>query len=120
VLPGAGSTVALLSWLHRSDPEAWAAATRFTLPVGYLLERLGGDPAVGSHDAVGTAVLDRRSGERWCTELLAVVDGGRDWRTALPVVVTTATAVGLVSEEAAAALGIPAGLPLHAGAAGLG
>ena len=65
LLPTAGSTVALLSWLHRSAPEAWAAATRFTLPAGFLLEGLGGDAAVSTHDAVGTAVLDHHSGERW-------------------------------------------------------
>lgn len=120
LLPTAGSTVALLSWLHRSAPEAWEAATRFTLPAGYLLERLGGHPAVGALDAVGTAVLDRRSDERWCTDLLAVVDGERDWVAALPAIAVTATAVGQVSEAAAAELDIPAGLPLHAGAAGLG
>ena len=79
VLPTAGSTVALLSWLHRCAPEAWSAATRFTLPAGYLLECLGGDAAVSSIDAVGTAVLDLHTGERWRTDLLAVVDGDRDW-----------------------------------------
>lgn len=120
LLPTAGTTVALLSWLHRCAPEAWAAATRFTLPAGYLLERLGGDPAVSGHDAVGTAVLDLHSGERWRTDLLSVVDGDRDWAAALPTVVLTAAAAGQISEAAAEELGIPAGLPLHAGGAGLG
>ena len=120
VLPTAGSTVALLSWLHRCAPEAWSAATRFTLPAGYLLERLGGEAAVGSADAVGTAVLDLHTGEKWRADLLAVVDGDRDWLLALPRVAPTADAVGLVSPTAASELGIPAGLPLHVGRAGLG
>jgi sugar (pentulose or hexulose) kinase len=120
VLPTAGSTVALLSWFHRSAPEAWAAATRFTLPAGYLLERLGGDAAVSSADAVGTAVLDLHTGDQWRTDLLAVVDVERDWVTALPTVALTAAAVGQVSHPAGAELGIPAGLPLHVGRAGLG
>jgi len=117
--PTAGSTVALLSWLHRSAPDAWAAAHRFTLPAGWLLERLGGDPTVGIHDAVGTAVLDHHSGERWRTELLAVVDGERDWLAALPRVVDAATPAGSLSASAAAELGLPAGLPLHVGGPGL-
>ena len=120
VLPTAGSTVALLSWLHRCAPDAWATAARFTTPAGFLLERLGGEPALSSHDAVGTAVLDHHSGQRWRTELLAVVDGDRDWPKALPVIALTATPVGQVSPTAAAELGIPAGLPLHVGNAGLG
>lgn len=119
VLPTAGSTVSLLSWLHRSAPEAWASSARFTLPAGWLLERLGGDRALGSHDAVGTAVLDLHSGERWRTELLAVVDGDRDWTSALPVVATAARAVGTLAPTAATELGLPAGLPLHVGGPGL-
>ncbi len=115
VLPTAGSTVALLSWLHRSAPDAWASATRFTLPAGWLVERLGGEPALGIHDAVGTAVLDHHTGERWRTDLLAVVDGDRDWVAALPRIVPAARPVGLVSPAAADELGIPARVPLHVG-----
>ncbi len=120
VLPTAGSTVALLSWLHRCAPDAWSAATRFTLPAGYLLECLGGDASVSSIDAVGTAVLDLHTAETWRTDLLAVVDGDRDWTAALPRVVPTAASVGALSPAAASELGIPAGLPLHVGRAGLG
>lgn len=116
LLPTAGSTVALLSWLHRSDGAAWDRATRFTTPAGWLLEQLGADePSVGPRDAVGTAVLDRRSGERWCTDLLAVVDDGRDWERALPRIVPAATPVGVLSTGAADVLGTRAGLPLHTG-----
>jgi len=117
VLPTAGSTAALLSWLHRSDPDAWTAATRFTLPSGWLLERLGGDSALGIHDAVGTALVDHHSGSRWRLELLGVVDGDRDWSAALPTIVTEAHPVGLLSAAAAAELGVPAELPLHVGGA---
>lgn len=115
VVPTAGSTVALLSWLHRCAPEAWASAARFTLPAGWVLERLGGDRAVASHDAVGTAVLDLHTGDRWRTELLAVVDGERDWVAALPVVASAARPVGALSPTAATELGLPVGLPLHVG-----
>jgi sugar (pentulose or hexulose) kinase len=116
ILPAAGSTVALLSWLHRSAPDAWNSMARVTLPIGLLSERLGGEPAIGVHVATGTAVLDRREQTTWRTDLLAVVDADLDWNTVFPRVVTTAEPVGLLSAVAADALGIAPGLPLHAGA----
>jgi sugar (pentulose or hexulose) kinase len=65
-------------------------------------------------------VLDLHTGDHWRTDLLAVVDGDRDWVAALPRVAPTAAAVGALSLAAATELGIPAGLPLHVGRAGLG
>jgi xylulokinase len=115
ILPTAGSTVALLSWLHRSAPDAWSEMTRLTLPIGLLTERLGGEPAIGIHVATGTAVLDRREPTAWRTDLLSVVDDGLDWTSMFPRVVTTARPVGLLSTAAADALGLPYGIPLHTG-----
>ena len=114
LLPFPGSTVALLSWLHRSDAEAWSAMHRLTVPSGWIVERLGGAPAIDAHVAVGTAVLDRASRE-WRTDLLGVVDADRDWIAALPTVATTADAVGRVSTDAAADTGLPAGIAIHVG-----
>lgn len=113
VLPTAGSTVALLSWLHRSAPDAWAAATRFTTPAGRMLELLGGDPVIGPVDAIGTAALDRHDATTWRTDLLSVVDADRDWAEALPVVISESVPAGLLSSETAALLGLRAATPLH-------
>lgn len=115
VLPAIGSTVSLMSWLHRTDASAWEAMARCTLPIGLFAERLGARPAVGVRDAVGTAVADRRTGTTWCTELLRIVDDERDWSTTMPDIVDTATPVGVLDEAVAGALGVPAGLPLHMG-----
>ena len=90
--PTAGSTVALLSWLHRSDPEAWRRLQRVTLPTGWLVERLTGEARLGAHDAIGTGVVDRRDPSRWRTDLLRVVDPERDWALALPHLVVPADA----------------------------
>lgn len=115
VLPTAGSTVALLSWLHRCVPEAWNAMTRLTLPIGLLTERLGGEAALGIHVATGTAVLDRHDPTSWRTDLLSVVDNRSDWAELFPRVTAAARPVGLLSPVAADALGLPPGIPLHTG-----
>lgn len=114
--PGAGSTVALLSWLHRIDPDAWSQLHRVTVPTGWLVEQLTGEVRVGAHDAVGTGLLDGRGAERWQTELLAVVDATRDWSAALPHIVLTARPAGGLTDGAATALGLRPVLPVHAGA----
>ena len=114
LVPFPGSTVALLSWLHRSEPDAWQAMARITVPSGWLVERLGGAPAVDAHVAVGTGVLDRAA-RTWRTDLLAVVDSARDWLPMLPAVTTTADPVGMVSADAASATGLPVGISIHVG-----
>lgn len=35
ILPEAGSTVALLSWLHRTAPETWSELHTITVPLGF-------------------------------------------------------------------------------------
>lgn len=117
VHPSAGSTVALLSWLHRSDAEAWSRLARLTLPSGWIVERLTGEHRLSAHAAVGTAVLDRTTGREWRTDLLAVVDPDRDWRSVLPLVAVPADPVGVLTEDAAADLGLRPLVPVHTGSA---
>lgn len=116
VEPFAGSTVALLSWLHRINPAAWEAVDHVTLPIGYLTERVGGDAALSTVVAMGTGVVDRRQPTEWCYDLLKIVDERADWKAILPVITTAATPVGLISKEAAQHLGIKAAIPIHVGA----
>lgn len=116
VEPFAGSTIALLSWLHRNEPQAWNSVDHVTLPIGYLTERVGGDATLSTVVAMGTAVVDRRQPTEWCYELLSIVDANADWKAILPVITTAATPVGLVSKEAAQHLGVKAAIPIHVGA----
>ncbi len=114
VLPVAGSTIALLSWLHRTSPETWSSLHTVTLPIGLLANLLGGDPSLSISAATGTALLDRQS-QTWCTPPLDLVDPERDWSAALPKITTASTPIGVLSADAAHALRLPAGRPLHAG-----
>ncbi len=114
VLPEAGSTIALLSWLRRTAPETWAELHTITVPLGFYTHQLGGDHAISPSAAIGTGVVDRQSGA-WCTALLDVVDPTKSWTVALPRIADAATPVGLLTSDAAHALGLPAGCPLHVG-----
>lgn len=115
VLPAAGSTSALLSFVHRTEPSVWDRAKSFTIPTGWIAEQLGAESAVGIHDAVGTAVLDRSDTSQWRADLLAAIDHDRDWNVCLPRTVDAATPVGRMSPAASAELGIAPGLPIHLG-----
>jgi sugar (pentulose or hexulose) kinase len=114
VLPTAGSTISLLSWLHRNSPEEWERLHTFTLPIGYFASRLGGGPSLSISSAMGTAAVDRQTNS-WCTSLLELVDAKRDWSVALPPIASAATPIGMLSADAARTLGLPEGRPLHAG-----
>lgn len=116
-LPSAGTTVALLSWLHRSEPDTWNRLRHLTLPAGWLTQRLTGDHHLGTHDAIGTGVLDGHTGRRWRTDLLEVVDGDRDWLAAMPTLVVPADAAGGLTARAASELGLAPVLPVHLGGA---
>jgi sugar (pentulose or hexulose) kinase len=116
VLPEAGSTVALLSWLRRTAPETWAELHTITVPLGFYTQQLGGDHAISPSAAIGTGVVDRQSGA-WCLAMLDVVDSTTSWTAALPRITDAATPVGLLTSDAAHALGLPSGCPLHVGSA---
>lgn len=115
VLPTAGSTVALLSFLHRTDGAAWQAMARCTLPVGLLAERLGAGPSLDVFGARGTAVADRHEPQSWRTDLLRAVDADRDWLATLPPIVDPTTPVGTLDASIADAMGLPRGGPVHLG-----
>ena len=82
-VPVAAFTVTKLSWLHRSEPEHWAQLAHVLLPHDWLTYRLTGNLVTDRGDASGTGYWSPASGEyRW--DLLAIVDGERDWSDAVP------------------------------------
>jgi len=66
----AGFTAPKLLWLHRHEPEVFAAAASVLLPKDYVRLRMTGDKASDMSDASGTLWLDvaRRC---WSPEMLA-------------------------------------------------
>ena len=117
-VPLAAFTIAKLSWLHRSEPDAWARLARVCLPHDWLTYRLTGEFVTDRGDASGTGYFSAARDE-YCLDLLALVDADVDWRTRLPRVLAPTEARGdsgaarLVApgtgDNMAAALGIALG-----------
>jgi xylulokinase len=100
-----------LKWIRQHQPELYCQAHSFLHWSGFVSFMLGADPAVDYSLANRTLLFDLARGD-WSDELL-------DWagleRKRLPAPVPTGTVIGSVSRQAAAGLGLPAGIPIVAG-----
>ncbi len=103
-VPLAAFTITKLSWLHRSEPEAFARIARGGLPHDWLASRLTGEWATDRGDASGTGYWSPAENQ-WRTDLLEIVDADTDWAAALPMVQEPSYATG-TGDNMAAALGL--------------
>lgn len=84
--PTGQQMVALMSWLHRSDADAWARATRF-----FQIDEHSSWRESGRFET--TVEVAARSGlwslveHRFHPDVLSLIDADRDWSAALPRVV---------------------------------
>ena len=107
----AGMAGPALLWLARHEPGALAAARWAMQPKDWLGLRLTGEAATDPSDASGTLLADREG--QWADALIAQLGIRRDL---LAPVVASGGAVGGVCAAAAQLLGVPAGVPVAAGA----
>jgi xylulokinase len=84
-VPVAAFTIAKLSWLHRSEPDAWSRLAHVVLPHDWLTSQLTGRLTTDRGDASGTGYWDPATGE-YRFDLLAIVDADRDWSDVVPEV----------------------------------
>ena len=117
-VPVAAFTVTKLSWLHRSEPDAWARVAHVMLPHDWVTARLArlapGAYVTDRGDASGTGYWSAASGEyRW--DILAIIDAERDWSGVVPAVLQPLQAAGTwdgaivapgTGDNMAAALGV--------------
>jgi xylulokinase len=111
-LQDASSLLAKLLWLKRRQPELYAAAR--TLLIGahdYVTWKLCGARPADYTTAATTGLLDLQN-NRWAESLLEALDLRRDW---LPEMTPSEAQVGRVGAAAAAATGLPEGLPVFHG-----
>lgn len=92
-VPVAAFTITKLSWLHRSEPDAWSRVARVCLPHDWLTWKLSCEFVTDRGDASGTGYFSAARNE-YAFDLLAVVDGAADWTTRLPRVLAPAEQAG--------------------------
>ncbi len=100
-----------LRWLAEREPEVWAAARHVFGAGSYLVFRLTGEYVLDHHSASHWAPLYDVSRNEWIGEWTDVVAPG----LALPRLVWPHETSGRLSREAAAATGLPEGIPVAGG-----
>ncbi len=114
-------TLPKIAWLRRQRPDVFAAAARYLDVHAYLVHCLTGEYRTGWGCAGPTGLFDLTR-HTWAEELLTPFDIRLDQ---MPAAFPPGAVLGAVTVAAAAATGLPAGLPVVAGlgdgqAAGLG
>ena len=107
-----GFQAATARWVRDEEPARWTAVRTIVTPKDALRLRLTGELATDPSDASGTGLLDVTT-RRWSDELLAAV--GLAPERLAPLREASASA-GTLRPEPAAALGLPAGIPVATGA----
>lgn len=109
----AGFTLATLLWLQRCEPAVYAAIAHILLPKDYLRYFLTGAIGTDATDASATSLMDVAAGA-WNAELLDICNINP---AILPPIHGSTEVAGHLRAEAAAALGLPEGIPVAFGAA---
>lgn len=104
------------NWIRANEPETWGAVRHYLLLSGFLTHRLTGRFVDSSAAQVGYLPFDFKR-QRWADDgdwKWQLVPVRRDW---LPELVPPTGPLGELTDAAAEALGLPAGLPVIAAAA---
>jgi xylulokinase len=113
-VPTAAFTITKLSWLHRSEPETFAATAHVALPHDWLTAMLTGRLVTDRGDASGTGYWSPATGG-WRPDLLEIVSADKPWREMLPEVLGPDGAAGPADPAFTRVLGLPAGITVAAG-----
>lgn len=108
-----GFQAATLLWLKQERPQLWQQIEHVLLPKDYVRLRMTGVPATDPSDGSGALLLDVQRRD-WSPDLLALAGVEAAW---LPPVQPSRSVAGLLTGEAASAMGLPAGVPVVTGAA---
>jgi xylulokinase len=102
-----------LLWLKRHEPQSYARARWALQPKDWLRLRLAGEACAEPSDASATLLYDLKADD-WSHEVIEALELRADF---LAPLVPSGSIAGQLTAEAARALGLPAGLPVAAGAA---
>ncbi len=100
-----------IAWVADHEPEAFAAARRLFMPSSWLAWNLTGEYVLDHHSASQCTPLYDSVAQEWYEPWAGPIVGDIE----LPRLVWADTVVGTVTAAAAAATGLPAGVPVIAG-----
>ena len=100
-----------LLWLQRNEPEVWSRTRRMYMASSYLVRRLTGAYVLDHHSASQCDPLYDMGRGEWASDWAGEIASGIE----LPALLWPGDVAGHVSPEAAAATGLPAGIPMVAG-----
>ena len=112
ILPG--YTASKVRWLAKARARVYEKMDCILLPHDYLNLYLTGERCMEMGDASGTGFLDVRQ-RAWSQEMLQAIDPDRDLSACLPPLRAGNEAIGMLQNEVAAELDIPAGIPVGIG-----
>lgn len=104
-------TLPQMLWLRNNEPQAHGCVKRLYVAKDWLRAQFTGTWETDTIDALGTLMLDARSGG-WSDELCEMIGWPVD---TLPPIVTPTTVVGRVTAAAARATGLAEGTPVVCG-----
>ncbi|HEY0795339.1 MAG TPA: xylulokinase, partial [Acidisarcina sp.] len=105
-------TLTKLLWVKEHEPEIFAQIAQIMCPKDYVRYRLTGTYAIDVHEASGTLLLDVTN-RKWSAEVASVAGIPESW---LPPLFESSEVCGKISAEAATLTGLPANIPVVAGA----
>jgi len=107
-----GFTAPKILWLRDNEPAIYEQVRKILLPKDYVRLQLTGEFATDVADASGTLLLDVKN-RTWHRELMSLLDIDPDF---MPPVFEGPEITGALTAEAANRTGLPAGIPVVAGA----
>jgi xylulokinase len=108
-----GMTGPLLMWVAENEPRTYAGARWALQPKDWLRARLTGEVHAEPSDASATLLYDVM-GDRWDLEVVSAL--GLEAGLLAPLLPSAGAPAGHLTAEAARELGLPAGIPVAAGA----
>ena len=106
-----GFTAPKILWVRQNEPDIYRRIAQILLPKDYIRYRLTGEYATEVSDASGTVLFDVQH-RRWSEEVLEALDIPKRW---LPRSYESPEVTGTLSQAAAQATGLRAGLPVVGG-----
>ena len=106
-----GFTAPKILWLRENEPNVYEKVRKVLLPKDYIRFELTGEFATDVADASGTLLFDVKN-RAWHTELMSILDIPREF---MPKSYEGPEVTGYLTADAAAATGLPKGIPVVAG-----